>query len=117
MSRTPEGRVKDAVKGVLDLHGAYHHWPVQNGFGAPTLDCIGCHHGKYFAIETKAFGGVLSARQRQTIEEMENAGAKVFVVYGSKPSYDSARGYRKGDTDDMRGMAELFTWLSEVADL
>lgn len=95
---TPEGKVKAKVKALIkqlnfewqliqDCH-IYTHWPVQTGFGAPTLDCIGCHRGHFFAIETKAPGGVLTARQQATIREMGEAGAKVFVI-GEEPTQDS----------------------------
>jgi hypothetical protein len=53
---TPEGRVKKKVKALLTENKAYQFWPVQTGFGAPTLDCIGCHEGEYYAVETKAPG-------------------------------------------------------------
>jgi cytochrome c1 len=101
---TPEGKVKARVKELLNEHGAYHHWPVQTGYGEPTLDCVGCHRGKYFAIETKAPGEQLTPRQNFTKEKMEAAGAKVFVVgehwlddYGQKEFYS--------------GETELEAWL------
>ncbi len=77
---TPESKVKKAVKEVLKHFDAYQHWPVQTGFGAPTLDCVGCCKGHFFSVETKAPGGKLTPRQQATIEEMRAAGAKVFVV-------------------------------------
>jgi hypothetical protein len=80
---TPEGKVKNAVKKALKIHGAYYHMPVQNGMGSPTLDFVGCYRGKFFAIETKAPGGKPTPRQLQTIVDMESAGAKVFVVDGN----------------------------------
>jgi predicted RecB family endonuclease len=84
---TPEGRVKDRVKALLKKHGAYYHMPVQNGFGAPTLDIIGCHKGRFFAVETKAGRGDYTDRQRQTAENMATAGARVFLV-NSHQGYD-----------------------------
>lgn len=80
MSKTPEGKVKDRVKKLLDTHGAWHNWPVPAGYGIPMLDCVGCHRGAFFAIETKAPGQHLTPRQEFTKCLMENAGAKVFVV-------------------------------------
>lgn len=79
---TPEGKVKDKVKAVLRAHKAYWHCPVQNGMGAPSLDFVGCHMGRFFAIETKATGNKPTARQELTIAEMRAAGAKVFVIDG-----------------------------------
>lgn len=78
---TPEGKIKAAVKRKLNsLYECYHHWPVQTGMGAPTLDCVGCYRGMFFAIETKAPGKVPTARQEHTIEEMAGAGACVMVI-------------------------------------
>ena len=79
---TPEGRVKERVKNVLRKFRAYYHMPVQNGLGAPSLDFIGCFHGRYFAIETKAPGGKPTPRQENTLREIERAGGKVFVLDG-----------------------------------
>jgi hypothetical protein len=80
MANTPEGKVKDAVKKMLKGFGAYFHMPVQAGYGAPTLDFIGCHRGKFFAIETKAPGKTPTPRQLLTIREMEAARAITFVI-------------------------------------
>lgn len=89
---TPEGKVKERVKKVLKEYGAYWHMPVQNGMGAPTLDFICCHFGRYFAVETKAGGQQPTPRQELTIAAIRGAGGKVFVI--------------DGDT------AELERWLS-----
>lgn len=83
---TPEGRVKEKVKVLLreykELDGLYWHCPVQNGMGAPSLDFVGCHDSRYFAIETKAPGKALTERQLRTKSEMEAAGGKVFIIDG-----------------------------------
>lgn len=109
MARTPEGKVKDAVKWVFQLHtNAYYHMPVQNGMGSPTLDFICCVPvkitqemvgqtiGAYLAIETKAPGKKPTPRQEQTIAEITAAGGKVLVI----------------DSADAWAMAELRAWLS-----
>lgn len=80
MAGTPESKVKAEVKFLLKKYNAYQHWPVQSGYGSPTLDCIGCHHGRYFAIETKTPGNRLTPRQEQTRASIINAGGVVFVV-------------------------------------
>lgn len=82
MAKTPEGRVKDKVKKLLEENGCYQHWPVQMGMGKPTLDCTACLNGRYFAVETKAPGEELTTRQRQTRNEILEAGGKVFVIDG-----------------------------------
>lgn len=92
MASTPEGKVKDKVKRLLarfcDENKSvtlfsgrlYAHWPVMNGMGSPTLDCIACYYGKYIAIETKVEGKALTPRQEQTKAQIEAAGGLVFVV-------------------------------------
>ena len=81
---TPEGKVKAKVKAVLKSCGpaVYYDMPVPGGFGKPTLDFIGFAWGHGFAIETKAPGKKPTERQQTTIENMEAAGAKVFVIDG-----------------------------------
>lgn len=79
---TPEGSVKEAVKRLLKLHGAYWHCPVQNGMGAPSLDFICCHRGQYFAVETKAPGKRMTKRQEHTAGEIRAAQGVVFEVVG-----------------------------------
>lgn len=77
---TPEGKVKDKLKKLLKKHHVYYHMPVQNGMGAPTLDFICCHNGRFFAIETKAPGKKPTLRQEITMTEIAFAGGYVFVV-------------------------------------
>lgn len=93
---TPEGKVKARVKRLLQLRGAYWHCPVQNGMGAPSLDFVGCHHGRYYAVETKAGNKRPTPRQEETIRQIEAAGGKCFVV------------------NETEGMAALATWLGEL---
>jgi len=102
MAMTPEGKVKDQVKTCfrhmkqeLGME-IYHHMPVQNGMGAPTLDFIVCiprvitqdmvgqRIGEFHAIETKAPGGKPTERQLMTIADIEAAGGRVHVYDGSR---------------------------------
>ena len=90
--RTPEGKVKDKVKEFLhsrkvqslthpieDAVGFY--WmPVVGGMGSPFLDIVGCYKGKFFAIETKAFGQQPTSRQRVIFSLVEKAGGDWFVI-------------------------------------
>lgn len=77
---TPEGKVKVKVKNLLNAYGCYHFWPVQTGMGARTLDCLGCHNGRFFAIETKAPGKKMTEQQASIAERMEYSRCKVFVI-------------------------------------
>lgn len=93
---TPEAKVKEKVKKLLKVHGAYYHCPVQNGMGSPTLDFIGCHRGFYYSVETKAGSGVPTERQKLTMHEIQKAGGRTFVV------------------NEFTGMDELEWWLTEA---
>lgn len=86
---TPEGRVKDKVKRILARHHPqlYAHWPVQAGFGSPTLDCIGAIYGQAFAIEVKQSGKLPTPRQLLTMRGMKQAGYQVFLIDGDKFPY------------------------------
>jgi hypothetical protein len=84
MGSTPEGKVKQKVRGILDRYPRmYYYMPVPTGYGRASLDFIGCYNGLYFAIETKDEGKEPTTRQRATILEMSNAGAAVFVISGT----------------------------------
>jgi hypothetical protein len=93
MASTPEGRVKDMVKKVLVTHHAYYHMPVINGMGAPSLDFVCCHEGRYFAIETKAPGKKLTPRQEGTVKNILAAGGQVFVIDGEGEQLDRLKAF------------------------
>jgi hypothetical protein len=79
---TPEGKVKSKVKELLNLHVAYQFWPVQTGMGSRTLDCLGCHSGRFFSIETKAKGKHMTEQQASIADRMLRSGARVFEIDG-----------------------------------
>jgi hypothetical protein len=99
VSRTPEGRVKDAVKLFLHEQGliragsrrdtwpsVVHGWyymPVQNGMGVSGIhDFVGCLEGQMFSIETKASGKLrtVTEPQRDRGEEMSLGGGQPFFI-------------------------------------
>jgi len=49
---TPEKKVKTKVVAILKELRAYYFYPVAGGYGASGVpDIVGCHNGKFFAIE------------------------------------------------------------------
>jgi hypothetical protein len=82
MATTPEGKVKKAVRQILDRHDAYYFMPVQAGYGSMGLDFHCCHLGKAFFIETKAPGKKPTARQLVLINKLISHGAMVLVIDG-----------------------------------
>jgi hypothetical protein len=102
MSNTPEAKVKMRVKAVLDEYECFHNWPVPAGYGVPILDCVGCHRGLFFMVETKAPGEHLTPRQEFTRDLVEIAEGKVFII-GESLDKDPFMKYS--------GMRELIEWL------
>lgn len=102
MAVTPEGRVKQKVRKIFTKHLTAHphllytYWPVPAGFGAQSLDVIGCAAGLFFSVETKRPGGKLTDMQNKTARDMRAAGGRVFEIIG----------------DD--GLQELDLWLTKV---
>jgi hypothetical protein len=79
--KTPEGKVKDAVKKHLDSIGAYYFMPVQTGYGETTVDFLVCHRGMFIAIETKAPGKLTpTARQARSMAKVRKAGGFAICV-------------------------------------
>lgn len=83
MARTPEGRVKTAVKKYLDAKGAWHCMPMGTGFGKSGVpDILACYRGRFLAIETKAPGkrGHTTLLQQQQIANIAARGGHAVVV-------------------------------------
>jgi hypothetical protein len=79
---TPEGKVKAAIKRILDplKPRVWYDMPVPGGWGKSTLDFVGSAYGLPFAIEAKAIGGKVTPRQYATIRKMEIAGVQCFII-------------------------------------
>ena len=98
---TPEGRIKKKIKTLLDEYETkiYYYMPVPSGYGAATVDYLGCANGVFFGIEAKAPGGHPTPRQRAVLVQIEMAGGRGFVI------------------DSEAGVLMLRTWLDEVMKL
>lgn len=80
---TPEGSIKQQINHVLNKHKCWSFMPVPTGFQAKTIDYIVCCKGRFIAIEAKAPGKVLSARQDYVLGLIREAGGLTFVVNGT----------------------------------
>lgn len=79
---TPERKVKNGVRLVLDRLGAYYVMPVTNGFGKQGApDFLVCLKGKFFGIECKAGKGKTTALQELNLQHIRDAGGVALVVY------------------------------------
>lgn len=83
-SKTPEGKVKDAVKQILDnTPECWYFMPVQNGMGQMGIpDFICCVRGKFLGIETKSTktSRKLTALQARQIQLIQTASGTAVVV-------------------------------------
>jgi Holliday junction resolvase len=79
---TPEKKVKNAVVKILkEYDNMYYFYPVSGGYGVSgTPDIVGCHCGRFFAIECKAGKGKTTALQDKNIAQIREAGGRVMVV-------------------------------------
>jgi Holliday junction resolvase len=81
MAKTPEGKVKDAVRKLLTEFGIYHFMPPGMGFGRAGIpDIICCFQGKFIAIECKAGRGKTTALQDREIDAIRAAGGTAWVI-------------------------------------
>jgi len=83
MAMTPEGKVKHAIKKVLDANKVWYYCPMQNGFGKVGIpDFICCFNGKFLAIEAKAPGKMytLTPNQQNRIKEIIAHGGWTIVT-------------------------------------
>lgn len=79
---TPEGKVKTAIKKVLNSFGndLYYFMPVQMGMGSRTLDFLVCYRGKFFGIEAKAPGGQPTKLQQLCMHKINQSGGECITI-------------------------------------
>jgi Holliday junction resolvase len=81
MAATPEKKVKDKVRAVLESEGVYYFMPPANGYGRSGVpDIIACVNGLFFAVETKANGNKPTALQVREIEAIRRNNGVAVVV-------------------------------------
>lgn len=81
MATTPEGKVKAAVKKLLDSYGAYYFMPATGGFGKSGVpDIVGCYKGEFFAVECKAGNNKPTALQEKQMEKIRAADGTALVI-------------------------------------
>lgn len=81
MAATPEAKVKQQVKQVLDYYGAYYFSPVTGGFGKSGVpDIVACFKGYFIGIECKAGTNKPTALQDREMQRIRDAHGMAFVV-------------------------------------
>jgi hypothetical protein len=87
MATTPEGKVKNDIKKVLNARGVWYFMPSANGFGKVGVpDFICCWEGRFLAIEAKAPGKLsnTTANQNMRIQEINDCMGIAFVADNAK---------------------------------
>jgi Holliday junction resolvase len=78
---TPEKKVKDKVKKVLDKLGCYYFFPATGGFGRSGVpDIIICFKGHFVAIECKAGDNKPTALQEMNMKKIKESGGDAIVI-------------------------------------
>jgi hypothetical protein len=78
---TPEGRVKEKVKVILNAVGAYYTMPQTGGYGnSGTPDFIVCLKGEFIGIECKAGDNAPTTLQLWNLSQIRRAGGRAMVV-------------------------------------
>jgi len=78
---TPETKVKQRVRKILDDHGVYCFMPATGGYGRSGIpDIVGCYKGFFFAVECKAGRGTTTALQEKELRKIREAGGTAFVI-------------------------------------
>jgi hypothetical protein len=85
MAKTPEGKVKDKIRIVLDRYKVYYFMPVQFGYGPSGLDYHCCIEVRgwpiAFWVEAKEEGKPTTNRQDVLINMLRTQyKASVFIV-------------------------------------
>ena len=78
---TPESKVKQKVKKILDSYGAYHFSPQTGGYGRSGIpDIIACYKGSFIAIECKANGNKPTMLQQREINKIQESQGHAYVI-------------------------------------
>jgi pantoate kinase len=81
MASTPEAKVKEKIKKILNEHGVYYAMPMGTGYGNSGVpDFLCCVSGQFMAIEAKAGKGIPTALQEKNLRDVKEAGGIAVVV-------------------------------------
>ena len=89
---TPEGKLKEDVKGYLRSIDAYFFMPRPTEWGHNGVDFFCSVQGRFVAIETKIWPRKATPRQRKCLDDVRNAGGIAFVAYDMGTVYANLKG-------------------------
>jgi len=83
MARVTEKEITKTIREALRSVGIWHykHWGGMMGLNGVS-DIIGCHEGRFFAIEVKVPGRKPTPDQEAFLKDVEQAGGIAIVAYG-----------------------------------
>ena len=83
MASTPEGKVKAAVRKVLDAYNVWYFMPVSGGYGKQGIhDFIVCSNGRFLSIECKDEGKRPTRLQDQCAQDIQAAKGITLLIEG-----------------------------------
>ena len=92
---TPEKKVKEKVKKILNKLNCYYCMPATGGYGASGVpDIIACYKGRFIGIETKANGNKPTALQQKHLRDISVSGGQSLVI--DETNIDMLELYIKG---------------------
>jgi hypothetical protein len=78
---TPESKVKEAVKKILQELNAYYCMTNTGGYGnSGPPDFLVCYQGRFYGIECKAGNNQPTALQLHHLSEIRRTGGKSIVI-------------------------------------
>lgn len=78
---TPEAKVKNAVKKLLNERGVYYFMPATGGYGRSGVpDIVGCYKGIFFGIECKAGNNEPTALQLRELDKIQMHGGYIAII-------------------------------------
>lgn len=81
MAMTPEKRVKNDVRKILDEYEAYYFFPATGGFGRSGVpDVVACFKGRFIGIECKAGTNEPTALQIRELTRIKEHGGDSLVI-------------------------------------
>ena len=81
MPKTPEGKVKDAVRKILKQHNIYYFMPATGGYGRSGVpDFVCCVNGRFLGIECKAGLNQPTELQKREMEAIRMSGGVAVVI-------------------------------------
>jgi len=83
VAATPEKKVKQRIRAILDSHKASYHMPATHGYGASgASDFVVCYHSRFIAIEAKGTPeDKASALQRMYARGVVNNGGNALLIH------------------------------------